>query len=106
MPNESSKLTKTPLRTDILHFYDEFVEFQDYCSFMCEAFASLAAEEHYMDTSSAMGASRFCYWIKRRMQELKGDLKKIHEKAHSQSQNSSKAHNQRRKRKRNKTHSA
>lgn len=99
MPNKSSKL---PLKTDLLHFYEEFVEFQDYCSFMCEAFASLAAEENYLDTSTAMGASRFCHWIKRRMHELKGDLKRIHEKAHTQNQISSKAQ----KRKRNKTHSA
>ena len=102
MANESSKLTKIPLKTDLLHFYDEFVEFQDYCSFMCEAFASLATEENYLDTSTAMGASRFCQWMKRRMQELRGDLKKIHEKAYIQSQISSKAH----KRKRNKTRSA
>ena len=79
MPNGTSKLIKTPLYTDLLLFYDEFVEFHDYCSFMCEAFASLATEENYLDTSTAMGASRFCHWTKRRMQELKGDLKNIHE---------------------------
>ena len=104
MTNESSKLTKTPLNTDLLHFYDEFAEFHDYCSFMCEAFASLATEENFLDTGTAMGASRFCHWIKRRMQELKGDLKKIHEKAYIQSQISTKAHSQ--KLKRNKAHSA
>ena len=93
MPNKSSKLTKMPLKTDLLHFYDEFVEFHDYCSFMCEAFSSLATEEDNLDTSTAMGASRFCHWIKRRMQELKEDLKKIHEKAYTQNQNPNKAHN-------------
>lgn len=102
MPNDSSKLTKTPLNIDLLHFYDEFAEINDYCSFLCEAFASLATEDNYLDTNTAMGVSRFCHLIKCRMQELKGDLKQIHEKAYTQSQ----AHNQKLKRKRNKIHSA
>jgi len=84
MPNESSKLTKTPLQVDLLRFYDEFVELHDDCSFMCEAFASLAAEEGHLDANTAMGASHFCYGIKRRMQVLKKDLKQIHKKANAQ----------------------
>ncbi len=81
MSSDLSKLTNTSIKADLLHFYDEFVELNDYCSFMCEAFASLATEEDYMDESTAMGVSRFCYWIKHRMEVLKGELKQIHEKS-------------------------
>ena len=73
---------------------------------MCEAFASLAVEGNHLDTSTAMGAGRFCDWMKRGMQELKGDLKEIHEKAYTQNQISSKADSRNLKRKRNKKHSA
>jgi len=97
------KLTKTSLETDLLHFYDDFVEFHDNFSFLCDAFACLATEEDYLDTSTAMGVSRFSHWIKNRTQELKRDLKKIHEKAYTQNQTASKAHNQKLKRKRKKT---
>ncbi|MEE8058276.1 MAG: hypothetical protein V3T17_10635, partial [Pseudomonadales bacterium] len=69
------------LKTDLLLFYDNFVEFHDYCSFMCDAFASLALGEDGLDTSTATGACRFCHWIKHPIQQLKEDLKRIHEMA-------------------------
>ena len=105
MSKKSSSSKETPLKTDILLFYDDFVEFQDYCSFMCEAFSSLASEDNFMDESTAMGASRFCHWMKRRMHQLKGDLKKIHKKANTQSLVPSIAQKQKDKRKKSKSNS-
>ena len=101
MPNESTKLTKSPLEDDLLNFYDAFAEFHDNCSFLCDAFACLATEEDYLDTSTAMGASRFSHWIKYRVQDLKQDLKQIYEK----SRTSSKAHKKKTKRRHKKTRS-
>jgi hypothetical protein len=67
-----------------LRLYDEFAEVNDYCSFLCDAFASLTSEGNCLDIDTATGATRFCHLIKYRMQELKGDLKQIHEKAYTQ----------------------
>lgn len=81
MPGKTLTLTKMPLNPDLLRFYDEFSEFNDCCAFMCDALAHVSLKESYLDNNSAMGASRFCHWMKRRMQELKNELKEIHEKA-------------------------
>ena len=81
MSSNASKFIKTPIETDLLNFYDDFVELHDNCSFLCDAFACLATEEDYLDSSTAMGISRYSHWIKLRAQKLKQDLKKIHEKA-------------------------
>jgi len=85
MPNKSSELT-TPLKTDLLRFYDRFVEFNDDCSFMCDALVALAADEEYLDPNTAIGASRYCDWVKSRIKGLEKELKQIHEKAWAQGQ--------------------
>jgi len=82
-----SKPTKPSLEADLLHFYDNFVEFHDHCSFLCDAFSSLATEDDYMDNSTAMGASRYSHWVKHRAQELKQNLQQIHKKAYTQDKN-------------------
>ena len=84
------KTQETSLATDLLHFYDEFVEFHDYCAFLCDAFACLATEEDYLDASTAMGVSRFSHWVKRRTHMLKQELKQIQERAYTE-QNSAKS---------------
>ena len=94
MSGDASKLAPTAIETDLLNFYDDFVELHDNCSFLCDAFACLATEEDYLDTSTAMGISRYSHWIKHRAQKLKQDLKKIHEKASIQSQTFNKKRNQ------------
>ena len=94
MSSNASKLIKTTIETDLLNFYDDFVELHDNCSFLCDAFACLATEEDYLDSSTAMGISRYSHWIKLRVQKLKQDLKKIHEKASIQSQTFNKKRNQ------------
>lgn len=81
MPKPSTKPTKTPLNTDLLHFYDNFVELHDHCAFLCDAVACLAADGASLDDSTARGVSRYCHWMKSRMDALKDDLKHIREKA-------------------------
>jgi hypothetical protein len=74
----------SPLSRDILHLYDEFVEFNDYCAFLCDAFASVISDEEHMeflDQASVQGFGRCSHWMKFRMNELKGRLKLIHEKS-------------------------
>ncbi len=83
MSNKLSKLNETPIKIDLIHFYDEFVELQDCYSFMCEAFSGLIAEGNLVDEETAMGANQFCLWIKHRMQKLKDNLNQIHKKAYT-----------------------
>ena len=90
MPNESSTLMETPMAPNLLQVYDDFVDLHDDCAFMCEAFASLVGKETLLDESTAIGARRFCHWMKRRMGELKEDLSEINEKAHVKNQASNK----------------
>ncbi|MEJ2622718.1 MAG: hypothetical protein P8163_21485 [Candidatus Thiodiazotropha sp.] len=77
MPKDSSNFAETSLRMDLLNIYDELTEIHDYRPFLRDAFASLVTEDNCLDKNTAMGASRFSYLIKQRMQELKGDLKKL-----------------------------
>ena len=82
MPSESSE--STTLKLDLLRFYDSFVEFNDDCAFMCDALVALAANEEYLDPNTAIGASRYCEWVKSRIKGLEKELKGIHEKAWTQ----------------------
>ncbi len=88
-----SKPTKASFETDLLVFYDNFVEFHDHCSFLCDAFASLATEDDYLDNSTAMGVSRYSHWVKHRAHELRQDLQQIHKKAYTQGKSTNKTHN-------------
>ena len=82
---ESEPVTEeSSLSHDLLHLYDEVTEFNDYCAFLCDAFACLAVEEDCMDASTAQGLSQLSHWMKRRMEALKLKLKKIQEKSHIQ----------------------
>ncbi len=69
------------LSQDLLQLYDEITEFNDYCSFLCDAFSCLVAEEGGMEVSTVQGFSRQSDGMKRQMETLKEKLKKIHQKA-------------------------
>ena len=77
-----SKPNETSLATDILLFYDEFVEFHDYCAFLCDAFAYFASDDQ-VDVNTAMGVSRFSHYIKHRALKLKQELKLIQERSYT-----------------------
>lgn len=79
-----SKTEENILALDLLHFYDEFVEFHDYCAFLCDAFSCLATEEDGLDDSTAMGLIRFSGWMKHRVENLKQELKQIQERSYTE----------------------
>lgn len=79
---EPAQETKEQLRSrELLAFYDEFSEFNDYCAFLCDAFASVATVERELDDASAQGLKRSAQWMKERMEYLKTELKVIQENA-------------------------
>jgi len=53
---------------------------------MCDALVALAANEEYLYPNTAIGASRYCDWVKSRIKVLEKELKQIHEKAWAQGQ--------------------
>lgn len=61
----------------MLIFYDDFVEFEESCAFLCDAVASMAGDEERFDASTAMGIKQFCASVKDRAQELRLELKKL-----------------------------
>lgn len=84
MDRAEKELNKTEgikLADELLSLYDEITEFNDCCTFLCDAFCSLAAEEHALDTSTVEGLKCFSYWIKQRMETVKARLKDIQERA-------------------------
>lgn len=60
-------------------FYDDFVEFHDSCSFLCDAVACMIEEQEQFDYSTTLGIKRYCYWIKDRVQALKEELSQLQE---------------------------
>ena len=70
---------KITSEAELVSFYDDFVEFHDNCSFLCDAIAAMVGEEEYFDRSTYLGIKRYCYRIKDKVQELKQDLASIQE---------------------------
>ena len=69
--------SSSSVEKDLLHFYDEFVEFHGHCSFLCDACASLSREHEGLDESTAIGLRLYCQWTKERMEHLKKELKGV-----------------------------
>ncbi len=81
--NESKN--KNLLSAELVEFYDEIVEFNDYCSFLCDAMSSLFGEykDSEPDIHTILGAKRHCSWLKSRAEELKNELNLICERPYT-----------------------
>lgn len=71
----------SPLAEDVVVFYDEFVEFQAYCAFLCDALSSMAIAHMELDDVTRHGITVFSGQLKLRVEVLKMKLKQIHEKS-------------------------
>lgn len=69
------------LSEDLVVFYDEFVEFQAYCAFLCDALGSMALAQIDLDDATRRGVSAFAGDLKYRVEVLKIELKRIQEKS-------------------------
>ena len=72
------------LSTKLLHFYDEFSEFNDCCAFLCDAYACLPSIEGGLDENSVVGLKRSTEWIKAQLNRLKQELSNIQTSAMKQ----------------------
>lgn len=73
------------LNMNLAAFYDDFEEFNDYCSFLCDAISSLFCEyqDCEPDPHTILGAKRHCSWLKCRAEELKKELHDIYERSYT-----------------------
>lgn len=57
---------------ELIGLYDELVEFNDYCAFLCDAFSSLlhCAHESEPEARTIMGLKRYCEDLKDRSKVL------------------------------------
>ena len=69
------------LSQEILTLYDDFTQFHDQCSFLCDAFASLAVRNEALDGYSAQGLGQCAVWMKFRVREFQERLGKLHDKS-------------------------
>lgn len=76
---ENAEDQESLLTIKLLHYYDEFVEFHEDCTFLCEAFAALVANSANLDPCSIGGFERNAHWLKQRAGELRQKIKLIRE---------------------------
>jgi hypothetical protein len=69
------------LAESLVIFYDEFVEFQAYSAFLCDALSCMAMAQLEMDEATVRGVCVFSGYVKRRLEELKITLRQIQQKA-------------------------
>jgi len=67
----------------LLEFYEEFLNFQADCSFLCEAITSMATEEEFLGSETALGITRFSHSVKGRTKELRQTLHKLYQQAYT-----------------------
>jgi len=79
MDDQQERSEAAHLSLELLRYYDEFTAFNEECAFLCDAFASLAANSECLDEYSIHGMERHAHWLKSRVFELKESLKQIRE---------------------------
>jgi len=79
MDDQKDRAEAAHLSLELLRYYDEFTTFNEECAFLCDAFASLAANNECIDEYSIRGLERHAHWLKGRVFELKQSLNQIRE---------------------------
>ncbi|MES2824989.1 MAG: hypothetical protein V4732_15395 [Pseudomonadota bacterium] len=78
-PNPST--TEPNLGVDLLIFYDDFLEFQGCCTFLCDSFMSLSETDMNLDEACIRGVHIFSGQVKRTAETLKDRLKVLLEQS-------------------------
>lgn len=71
-----------------MELYNDFVEFNDYCAFLCDSIPYLYNESRASepDEQTIMGAKRHCSWVKSKAEELKSELDNIRQQLNTDEQ--------------------
>ncbi len=67
------------LQLKVLRLYDELTQFSNQCAFLCDSFAAIPAQQEFIEPETIDGIEHYSSWLKTRLLEIKGDLRKIHE---------------------------
>ncbi len=59
------------LTSDFVVLFDEIAMFNDNCSFLCDAFSGIVAQEEEIDERTIRGIDRSSNWIKKKVGEFK-----------------------------------
>lgn len=78
LPN-SSKSQLSNVAEELLTFYDDFVEFQSCCAFLCDAITAMAIAGIELDEASQEGVHIFSSQVKHNAQLLKDRLQALQE---------------------------
>lgn len=66
-------------KQELLCFYDDFVEFQSSCTFLCDAIMAMTSAGLELDEAGIQGVHLYSWQIKRNVQELKDRLQALQE---------------------------
>lgn len=79
--DQKTTIDDSSLSDDLLQLYNEFVEFNDYNAFFCDACAGVVSNDDLLDTSTIHGIHRCSRWMKSHMEEFKARLKALERKS-------------------------
>ncbi len=74
--------------TDLVILLDDFVEFNDYCAFLCDALSALFSEyaENEIDSHTIQGVKRHCYDLKERSEKLESAFNMLYQQSYTNPQ--------------------
>ena len=69
---------------NLLTFYDDFIEFNDYCAFLCDSLSALFSEytESETDNHTLQGIKRHCNDLKDRSEKLENILDTLYQQSY------------------------
>ena len=78
-----SRSSTSTISYEITELYDDFVEFNDYCAFLCDTIPLLfkASLEDQRHDHTLAGIHRYCVWLKQRAAKMEQALEQIQEKS-------------------------
>ena len=79
--DQKTTIDDSSLSEDLLQLYNEFVEFNEYLAFFCDAFVGVVSNDQLLDTSTIHGINRCSRWLKHRMEEFRVRLEALQKKA-------------------------
>ncbi len=79
-----SRFTPSHNSQALSKLHDELAEFNDYCSFLCDAMPCLFSEEAEVDQHTILGARRHCHALKMKAEHLKERVQKLQQVALAQ----------------------
>ncbi|MFT7559727.1 MAG: hypothetical protein ACI93R_001642 [Flavobacteriales bacterium] len=81
-------MVKEQSKVDLLTVYDDFVEFNDYCSFLCDAIPALFVEyaESERDSPTMQGLKRHCGDLKEKTEKLGSVLNALYQQTYTDTQ--------------------